>query len=537
MSVQSMGIGSGLDVQLIIDELVKAEEEPRQNTIDTKTSTNQAKISALGEITSSMSSLKDAAETISSADNIISYTNNASSLTGIDMTSTATARTGSYTLNVNQLAYAHKAQMTTVADAHSFAAGSLSFSINGTSHEINWSDSETLTGLRYLINQESSTTGVQATIVNADSGDSLILSSTGVGSTSQFSVTGTGGGLDLLDYQKASQTLSSTLTHGDVIFNVGGTDYTLTIDGTNDSLADISTTLSNFFTSSGVSIETSVHNSQVVFSSASSFTVTDSAGSLFSDVSAPTQQSLIGSASQVGQDLIMTIDGLQVTSTSNIVSDAIEGVTLNITSAAGTDQNLTISADITQVSANVKAFVDQLNATSSLIDSYVTNTESVKGAFATDSTIKGIISQFRTIMSSTMSNNSLVTNYQLGIEFDRTTKSYTVNESTLQSAVANNFDDLVSFFGDSSEGIATQFYSYLDDTLDRTGLLSNLGASLNDSLSRILDDQLKLDKYVESLKLRLVKQYTAMDTTVAQLQSTGNFLTQWSESMNNSNKK
>lgn len=536
MGVQSMGMGSGVDVQLIIDELVNIEQNPRQERINNKAETSESKISALGELKSSLSSLQATADKIKSADNILTYKNNSSDLTGIAITSDSAARTGSYTLNVSQLATAQKTQLSMVTDGHSFASGGLSFSINGQSHDITWSDTESLAGIRFLVNQKSATTGVQATIVSSDDGDSLILSSTDVGTTSGFSVTGNGGALDLLDYQKETDSLSSTLTHGDVVFTVSGVAYTLTIDGTNDSLSQLSQTLSDFFSSSGINISATVNGSQAYFTSDSLFTLQDASGVLFSDLTDPIEQSMGALASQVSQDLKMTIDGLQVTAQSNVVTDALEGVTLNIETATGTDQVMSISKDISKVSDNINEFVNQLNSTSALIDSFLVNTEAEQGAFASDSGIRSIISQFRNIMSTSFSSNSIATNYQLGIEFDRVSKSYAVNQTTLQSAIDSNFDDLLEFFGDSTSGIGTQFYNYINDTLDREGFLANMNSSLNDTLARLVTDQIKLDDHIANYRLRLTKQYTAMDTTVAQLQATGEFLTQWTDAMTNNNK-
>ena len=537
MGIQSMGMGSGLDVQLIIDELVNFEESPKQKRIDEKAQSSTAKISALGDLKSALSNLQAAADKIKSSEDLISYSNNSSSLSGVHITSTSSARNGSYTLNVSQLALAQKTQLAAVSDNHSLSAGSLTFTTGGSSHEISWSAEASLTDVRQLINQDSASTGVQATIVSTDIGDSLILTSTDVGTDSAFSITGTGGGLDLLDYQKASKELSNTLSHGDVIFNVDGTDYTLTIDSTNDSINTLSTTLSNFFSNAGLSIEASLKNNQVYFNSSGSFSLQDASGILFDDVSSPIEQSLAAMASQSSQDLIATIDNLQVTSKSNILTDAIEGLTLEITQASSEDQVISVSKDISQVSKNIQDFVNELNQTTVLIDGLINNTQASQGAFASNSIIRGINSQFRNIMSSFSNDNSISTIYDLGIEFDRYSKSYKVDTTKLESTINVNFDELISFFGDSTSGIGTQFYDYLDDTLGRTGFLATMDKTLKDALSSVLTDQIKLDQHIERYRERLVKQYTAMDTTVAQLQSTGEFLSQWADSMNNSNKK
>jgi flagellar hook-associated protein 2 len=540
MSVQSMGIGSGIDVQLIIDQLVDSEKDSKQNTLDTKTLQNQSKISALGEMKSQLDKLKAAAEKISTAHNIISFKNNTETLQGMTLSTTSQARAGTYELNVSQMALAHKVALNQVEKSTVFQEGTLDFDIDGQTHSISWDDGVDIRAIRYLINDQSSTTGIQATVVSADHGESLILSSTQVGSTSQFSISATGSGEQFMEYQKQSQELSSSLNQGDIVFSVDGSDYTFTVDENNNSSHSIVQNLQNFFDSQGLDIKAVEDKSLsqgFILTSDTDFSLQDSLNILFADNNSPSMQISIGSAMDMGQDLKMTIDDLEITSTSNTVSNALEGVTFDITQATGLDQTLSISADLNQVSANVVEFVDTLNQTSRLIDGYVTNTESSKGAFATDSSIKGLITKFRNIMSSTMSNNSIVTGFQLGIEFDRYTKEYTVNEGTLKEAVNNNFDDLISFFGDSSEGIGTKFYDYLDDTLDRSGLLANMGSSLNNSLSQLLDDQLKLDKHISEYRERLVKQYSVMDAAVAQFQATGNFLTQWADSMNNSNKK
>lgn len=77
-----------------------------------------------------------------------------------------------------------------------------------------------------------------------------------------------------------------------------------------------------------------------------------------------------------------------------------------------------------------------------------------------------------------------------------------------------------------SRGIADLLDSVLDNFLDTDGLISSRVDGINEKLGDISDERDKLDLRVSSLEARLIAQFSALDSLIAQFNNTSTFLTQ-----------
>ncbi|MFA5531097.1 MAG: flagellar filament capping protein FliD, partial [Thiohalomonadaceae bacterium] len=85
-----------------------------------------------------------------------------------------------------------------------------------------------------------------------------------------------------------------------------------------------------------------------------------------------------------------------------------------------------------------------------------------------------------------------------------------------------------------SRGVADKLNSLFDKLLDGESFLNQRTESLNDSIEDIGDQREALERRLESVQQRYMAQFTAMDALIAQLNSTGSFLTQRLASLNTS---
>lgn len=76
------------------------------------------------------------------------------------------------------------------------------------------------------------------------------------------------------------------------------------------------------------------------------------------------------------------------------------------------------------------------------------------------------------------------------------------------------------------EGIGEQAVNLVTDIVGADGLLDTKTESLNRDLERIQEEQVRLEERIASYRERLVSQFTAADSLIAQLNSTGDYLTQ-----------
>jgi flagellar hook-associated protein 2 len=203
-SITSPGIGSGLDIAGIVQQLVAAERAPAESRIARQEAQAQAELSALGTLKSALSGFLDALDAMRDLDELLVHT--ASS--GNEELFTASAGTGAvparYEVEVLELAQAHKlvSGAFTASDA-TVGTGTLTIAVGNASFSIEIAEGQgTLAGIRDAINAAAGNTGVAATIVNAADGSHLVLTAEETGSENVLTVTAElgDGGLAALAY-------------------------------------------------------------------------------------------------------------------------------------------------------------------------------------------------------------------------------------------------------------------------------------------------------------------------------------------------
>lgn len=127
-SITSPGIGSGLDVTSLVNSLVTAEGQPAAQRLDTREAKLQAQLSALGNVKSALSTFKTSLSALTSAS---SFQKRSAVSGNTDLFTAAVAGTpvaGSYEIEVQQLAQAHKLSSSPFDDANSaVGTGTLTF--------------------------------------------------------------------------------------------------------------------------------------------------------------------------------------------------------------------------------------------------------------------------------------------------------------------------------------------------------------------------------------------------------------------------
>lgn len=243
---------SNIDWDAIIEAAYQA-KLARADTLDTKITANQTKIAAYEEAQTLLTTLLDSVEalrapsgTIDSADDVfLSRTAYLTATGDVDTDSTLAvtcddgAQTGSYDLTIEQLAKAHKVAGATVSDSTTDLGLSGSFAIGiagGTSVTIDIGTDMSLADIAAAINDESGTSGVQASVLKvSDTESQLILSTVDTGETIEVSDDdGVLGDLGIVD---ASGAWADELQASqDAIFTVDGVSITRSTNDVDDVL-------------------------------------------------------------------------------------------------------------------------------------------------------------------------------------------------------------------------------------------------------------------------------------------------------------
>lgn len=206
----SAGVGSGIDVDKLVTTLVAAKKAPQQNQITNQAAKANTQLSGLGQVSAALSALQSAMASITdgSAFNARTVTTGDKDILGASASAEGSAVSGSYKIEVSQLATSLKASSAAFADGNAKAGtGTLTLTVDGKSMSLELSDSNnSLAQIRDAINKASDNPGVTATIVNGTDGAHLVLSGTRTGTDNGFTVSSTGGdgGLAALHYDAAA---------------------------------------------------------------------------------------------------------------------------------------------------------------------------------------------------------------------------------------------------------------------------------------------------------------------------------------------
>ncbi|MBS0435379.1 MAG: flagellar filament capping protein FliD [Proteobacteria bacterium] len=236
-TISSLGVGSGLDVNSIITQLMAIEKKPLTN-LQTAGSKIQTQISEVGKIKSAVSTLNDAAAKLASSD-FWKTTTGSSSSNAVSITTSSSASAADYSVQVTSLAKAQTIAAPAVASSTAtLGAGTLTIqraASGSTPVTVTIDASDTLAAIRDKIN--SSGAGVTASILNDGSGARLMMRSNSTGLANAFSTTVSGTGLDGLAFDAGSASGGATLSQAAA--DAAATINNLPITSASNTLADV----------------------------------------------------------------------------------------------------------------------------------------------------------------------------------------------------------------------------------------------------------------------------------------------------------
>lgn len=191
--ISSPGIGSGLDVQSIVTQLMALERRPLQALQQSKSNLD-AQLSAYGRFRSALSSFQTALKDLKSLDAFKIYSATSSNSDALTATADADAAIGTLDVQINRLAQAHKQGSQAIADTGTTTLGGdgdqLTITVDGADTVLDVGGM-TLTQIRTAINEADA--GVTATIISEnDSSHRLVLTATETGSANAMSLSFSG---------------------------------------------------------------------------------------------------------------------------------------------------------------------------------------------------------------------------------------------------------------------------------------------------------------------------------------------------------
>ena len=230
------------------------------------------------------------------------------------------------------------------------------------------------------------------------------------------------------------------------------------------------------------------------------------------------------------QDAIAYVSGYEFRSAGNTISDAIDGVTLTLKKPTEPDAPvaLAVARDDAAIQRKAEGFVAAYNALAQQIKAlgrYDAATQTA-GPLLGDALLRGVDTQMRRILSEPVAGatGSHTTLASLGIAATMQ-GTLQLDAAKFQKALAADPEAVNRVFS-SESGVAVRMSTYLDARLSSGGEFAARDERITTERRRLEQDKQALDARMLVVQQRYLKQFTAMDTMLAQLQSTSSYLTQ-----------
>lgn len=193
MAITSAGIGSGLNVESIVSQLMAIESRPLDR-LNSKKDAYNAQLSAYGQLSSAVATFQTAMSKLDTLSDFRLFKATSADETAFTATANSGAAVGTYDIQVDSLAQAHKIKSKVFSDTDTtlVGGGDLTFTVGTDSFTITGAGSLTLSELRDAVNNAADNVGVTASIISEDSSNNyLVFTSNETGNDYQITLSGT----------------------------------------------------------------------------------------------------------------------------------------------------------------------------------------------------------------------------------------------------------------------------------------------------------------------------------------------------------
>ncbi|MEJ2372694.1 MAG: flagellar filament capping protein FliD [Sulfurimonas sp.] len=199
MGISSLGAGSSILTQDVLDQLRAADETAKIAPLTTKINNENTKKDELEVLDANMTNLIDSITAITSVD-LFDERSVTTTGTSVEVSAAAGSDIQDFTLNVTNLATKQIEESGSFSSENDLVGGGtggqINLNIDGQDFAIDYTDTTTLGQLKDLINQVAGDS-VDATILNVGTGDArLVISSANTGSTQDITITDVSGTID-----------------------------------------------------------------------------------------------------------------------------------------------------------------------------------------------------------------------------------------------------------------------------------------------------------------------------------------------------
>jgi len=526
MSITFGGLATGLDTNAIVKQLMELERQPITRLQKDRT-WFEARQSAYGALDGKLQGFLSSVKNLASSDDLRQKSVSTSSEDFFSVTAGPDALSGaSYQIEVVSLAQVQKevSQGYTSKTAQNFGLGEMTLTV-GDNDPVTITVDDTnnsLEGIAQAINDADA--GVNASIINDGTDTPYRLVLTGDEVATDFSLTSN---LPSYNGDVSTQLQSGGFASQSADYFGGGTldlstGDTITLNDPANSLTDIMDAINAETATTGVTASIVADGDNYVISLDNGATVSSTNFSGGYDSLGLTQ-------TQAASQAHVRVDTIDIYSESNTLSEAIPGLSLDLTQAeAGTTTSVSVKLDEAAIKSQIDDFVKGYNDVMAFIGSQSAKDGSGGGILGGDAGMNTIKRRMQSLLTTTNNTSgSFVALSQIGLE---TQKDGTIklNDETLTNVIQNNLEDLEKLLiGEGeSEGIAAKFQDYIEGKTDSVdGFYAANKKSTQSNLKRIDDRIQQIELRLEKKEKTMLKKFSAMEKLVSGMNNQSAFLT------------
>lgn len=492
-NITSAGSASGMDFESIIAASVEAKRAQLENKTTVKIEEANIELSGIGSFKSALETFQTALEALNDAKGFNTRkitTSQPSENPYFTVSAKEDCANGAFDIAVKQLASTEQISQSFDSD-ETFSAGKLTITLPGKKDPdtdevgdpqevtIDVPEGTTLAQLRRLINDKAGDMGITASIVESSAGSKLTLDS----------------GLSGVQDPAGGFQMKFEPTDPDAAAENAATNAKLNYDG------------SASLTSDGVATDGVV----------GSWNVT------------------------VGKNAIITVDGDEVTSTTNSFDTQISGLELTVHRVTKNDDKstaedpvydsyqLNINQDTDAIVTKVQAFVTAYNTMMDTLDalgkrnSYTDGQNNYDGGeLAGDSQLDSLQRQLQSIMTNLQAEGTDL--YSVGLEVDDD-GTFSLDTTKFKEGIKDNFNAIVNLFSRKEKtdpesdkddrGLVIRLDAILEEYTKSNGLLDERKEEINQEIKDLQNEENDNELYLEEYEAALRQKYANLDTTIA----------------------
>ncbi|OOV88591.1 flagellar filament capping protein FliD [Oceanospirillum linum] len=530
-----LGIGSGLDLSTMLEGLVNVASQSKVEQLGTREILAEDSLSGLGILKSMMSDFQTAADDLKDASLFTTMTPTLTQPSSGDLVkveSDTNAVASSYDIEVVSLASGSKVtsdwrsvmyQSDSFADTSSALgkSGTLSFQIDsGTAVDITVGAGDSLSDIKDSI---AALSGIGARITDGrleyyaeGTGEALTVTS-GDADMSSFTTAGSMS-------EKAASAKDANLS-GTLSFAADGKTFDVSLTG-DETLDDIVAAVNSADDNFGVIAN--IIDGRLVYQSSVTGTGNDLSVTGITELATTGDMSMTSLAT----DAEIKVDGVSITNDSNEFDSAVAGLTITaLKQSPGTGTTdvetagVTVGENTGDVKSKVQAFASAYNKLRETMNELKGTVDEdgnyTAGKLSNDPIVRNVESVLNGLITQQVdgADPGMDTLYSIGLEIEAD-GTLATDSDRLDDAL-NNLDGMQKLFAGagavSSEGIGDLISDQIDNYVGITGIIKGQEDSFQEQLDDLEEQYEAHARYIESYRETLQQQFTALDTSMAQM--------------------